>query len=98
MKLSAKELAIKYHSLEDELWVTNGSNYIALVSGEFEFNGQQFQGSEQLIDHILNSDVSDVLIVCDNVVEPNLISDLMSSCKAANISRIAIKGTYAYGK
>ncbi len=98
MELSAKDLAIKYHSLEDELWVENGSNSISMVSGEYEFNRQKFQDQHQLFDHILTSGISDVLIVCDNNVEPSLIADLIASCKAANVSRIAIKSTYAYGK
>ena len=97
MNLSSKELAIKYHSFEDDTWVKNGSNFIALISGQFEFNSQKFKSKSELNDYIVNSDIFDVLIVCDNEVEPNLIAEVINSCKSAKMSRIAIKNTFAYG-
>ncbi|PKF56922.1 hypothetical protein CW748_07440 [Alteromonadales bacterium alter-6D02] len=98
MALSGKELAIKYHSLEDEEWVENGTNAISLICSSYCFNDRTFETKRDLLSFIKTFKAINVLIIYDSSTEPSLMAKVFKQCELSHASKISIKCVDTYGR
>lgn len=98
MDLSSIDLAIKYHSLEDDEWEKNGGAFIIIAAGRFDFNTNEFETAKELITHIEQQSPKDVLVLYDNSTIPSLIVSVVNLCKKVSVDKLVIKSTEGYGR
>ena len=98
MDLSPIELAIKYHSLENEEWAMSDGAYIIIAAGKFCFKGDEFKTAKGLISHIEQQCPKNVLVLYDNDTAPTLIVSVVDQCKKANVDKLVIKSIEGYGR
>ena len=98
MDLSSIDLAIKYHSLEDEGWAKSGGAYIIIAAGKFFFKDDEFKTAKELIEYIGQHSLKNVLVLYDNDTVPTLIVSVLDQCKKANVGKLVIKSIEGYGR
>lgn len=98
MTLSSIDLAIKYHSLEDEEWEKNGAVSVVIASNTFMFKNKAFDSKAELFEFISNQAPKDVLILYNNETQPDLIADTLTHCKETGLDKLTIKGIEVYGR
>ena len=98
MDLSSIDLAIKYHSLEDEEWAKNGGTSIIIAAGKFGFKNSEFKTAKELIAHIEQQSPKNVLVLYDNDTVPTVIVSVVDQCKKANVGKLVIKSIEGYGR
>ena len=98
MDLSSIELAIKYHSLENEEWANSGGAFINIAAGKFCFKGEEFKTAKELISHIEQQCPKNVLVLYDNDTAPTIIVSVVDQCKKGNVDKLVIKSIEGYGR
>lgn len=98
MDLNSIDLAIKYHSLEDEEWAKSGGNFINITAGKYIFKDVEFLSADDLLAHIEKQSSQNILVLYDNSTNQTIIASVLDYCKKANAKTLVIKSTEGYGR
>ena len=98
MDLSSIDLAIKYHSLQDEEWAKSGGTFIIIAAGKFVFKELEFLSVDELLAYIEKQSSPNILVLYDNATTQTVIASVLSHCKKANVEKLVIKRTEGYGR
>jgi len=96
MSSSQKELAKKYHSLEDDAWVALGSNTIELLEHSYSLNSNHFESVQDLSAAIKANQIKNALVLYDNNATPIEIKVVCEALNSASDVIIAIKNVNTY--